>query len=121
MSANDDGSVTTTTVTEVSGEGIKEISVAESNTDAAGTTVQVEETIAVVEAPKAATNGWGQNSKAQTQAPSAVAGAKKAHQPGVKLSWAQIARCVHRGHHSCPVLHGILTFILSPLHQTTFT
>lgn len=96
-SVNADGTVSTTTVTEAEGEGATEVAIKEASTDAEGTTVQVEETIAVVEKPQQAakpSNGWAHKGKGPaTAAPApAVNAAKKAPQPGVKLSWAQIAR-----------------------------
>lgn len=97
MAASADGTITATTVTEAEGAGVTEVSVKETSTDVEGTTVQVEESVAVVETPKQAakpTNGWAQKGKAPAvaQAAPAAPAAKKAPQPGAKLSWAQIAR-----------------------------
>lgn len=83
-------------MTEVSGDGVAEIAVQETSTDAAGTTVQVQESVAIVEKPEQpakSTNGWSQKGKAPAPAQAAPAAAsKQAAQPGAKLSWAQIAR-----------------------------
>lgn len=98
VAADADGTVTTTTVTEAEGEGVTEVSVEETSTDVEGTTVQVQESVAVVEKPQQPTkptNGWAQKGKgpASSQAPSVAAAPKQAAQPAAKLSWAQIARC----------------------------
>lgn len=96
VTADADGTITATTVTETSGAGVTEVAVQETSTDAAGTTVQVQESVAVVEKPEQATkltNGRAAKASAPpVQQSSAPAASKQAPQTGAKLSWAQIAR-----------------------------